>query len=377
MSGLSRLYRGETDIDFPKLFKPMVILSFVLVIVSLASLFFRGLNLSIDFDGGAVWEVPSEELTVEQASEVLAGFDLQQGAKVQEARSPDGTRILRVQADTKEVAVSQKVAAVFAEKVDVKLEEVGTNTVGPSWGSEITKQALYSLIVFFIVIALYMSWQLEWRMAVSAIVAVIHDIIITVGVYSLLRFEVTPATVISFLTILGYSLYDTIVVYDRVRENTARYDRSERYTYRAIMRRSLNQVLMRSTNTTLVAILPVLSLLTIGAIGFDQPTLRDFSIALLVGLIAGAYSSIFIAAPVVVALKEREPRYLRIRQKARDRGAEAAADHMPLDIAQHAPIPVAVGAMSSAGDAPATVTSKAAQYQRPHPPRPRKQGRTK
>lgn len=377
MSGLSRLYRGETDIDFPKLFKPMVILSFVLVIVSLASLFFRGLNLSIDFDGGAVWEVPSEELTVEQASEVLAGFDLQQGAKVQEARSPDGTRILRVQADTKEVAVSQKVAAAFAEKVDVKLEEVGTNTVGPSWGSEITKQALYSLIVFFIVIALYMSWQLEWRMAVSAIVAVIHDIIITVGVYSLLRFEVTPATVISFLTILGYSLYDTIVVYDRVRENTARYDRSERYTYRAIMRRSLNQVLMRSTNTTLVAILPVLSLLTIGAIGFAQPTLRDFSIALLVGLIAGAYSSIFIAAPVVVALKEREPRYLRIRQKARDRGAEAAADHMPLDIAQHAPIPVAVGAMSSAGDAPATVTSKAAQYQRPHPPRPRKQGRTK
>jgi len=377
VSGLSRLYRGETDIDFPKLFKPMVILSFVLVIVSLASLFFRGLNLSIDFDGGAVWEVPSEELTVEQASEVLAGFDLQQGAKVQEARSPDGTRILRVQADTKEVAVSQKVAAVFAEKVDVKLEEVGTNTVGPSWGSEITKQALYSLIVFFIVIALYMSWQLEWRMAVSAIVAVIHDIIITVGVYSLLRFEVTPATVISFLTILGYSLYDTIVVYDRVRENTARYDRSERYTYRAIMRRSLNQVLMRSTNTTLVAILPVLSLLTIGAIGFAQPTLRDFSIALLVGLIAGAYSSIFIAAPVVVALKEREPRYLRIRQKARDRGAEAAADHMPLDIAQHAPIPVAVGAMSSAGDAPATVTSKAAQYQRPHPPRPRKQGRTK
>ena len=377
MSGLSRLYRGETDIDFPKLFKPMVILSFVLVIVSLASLFFRGLNLSIDFDGGAVWEVPSSELTVQQATEVLAGFDLQQGAKVQEARSPDGTRILRVQADTKEVAVSQKVAAAFAEKVDVKLEEVGTNTVGPSWGSEITKQALYSLIVFFIVIALYMSWQLEWRMAVSAIVAVIHDIIITVGVYSLLRFEVTPATVISFLTILGYSLYDTIVVYDRVRENTARYDRSERYTYRAIMRRSLNQVLMRSTNTTLVAILPVLSLLTIGAIGFAQPTLRDFSIALLVGLIAGAYSSIFIAAPVVVALKEREPRYLRIRQKARDRGAEAAADHMPLDIAQHAPIPVAVGAMSSAGDAPATVTSKAAQYQRPHPPRPRKQGRTK
>jgi len=371
------LYRGETDIDFPKLFKPMVILSFVLVIVSLASLFFRGLNLSIDFDGGAVWEVPSSELTVQQATEVLAGFDLQQGAKVQEARSPDGTRILRVQADTKEVAVSQKVAAAFAEKVDVKLEEVGTNTVGPSWGSEITKQALYSLIVFFIVIALYMSWQLEWRMAVSAIVAVIHDIIITVGVYSLLRFEVTPATVISFLTILGYSLYDTIVVYDRVRENTARYDRSERYTYRAIMRRSLNQVLMRSTNTTLVAILPVLSLLTIGAIGFAQPTLRDFSIALLVGLIAGAYSSIFIAAPVVVALKEREPRYLRIRQKARDRGAEAAADHMPLDIAQHAPIPVAVGAMSSAGDAPATVTSKAAQYQRPHPPRPRKQGRTK
>ncbi len=376
MSVISNMYRGKTDINFPKLFRPMMLVSLVLLAVSIGSFLLRGLNLSIDFEGGAVWEVPSATLTVAEANAVLGEVGLQQGAKVQEAKDASGQRIVRVQADTKDVTVSRDVARRYAEKVNVSVDLIATNTVGPSWGSEITRQAGLSLLVFLVVIALYISWQLEWRMAASALIAVVHDIIITIGVYSIFAFEVTPATVISFLTILGYSLYDTIVVYDRVQENTARLDRSEKYTYSAIMRRSLNQVLMRSTNTTLVAILPVVSLLVIGAVLFGQATIRDFALALLVGLISGAYSSIFIAAPVVVWLKEREPRYVRIRKKAMDRGDLAKADWIPLTEAVAAPAQVAAAAVA-AGSPLDSVALKAAQYSRTHPPRPRKQGKTR
>jgi len=376
MSVISNMYRGKTDINFPKLFRPMVVVSLILVAVSITSFFVRELNLSIDFEGGAVWEVQSATLTVADASAVLAEVGLEQGAKVQEAKDASGNRLLRVQADTKDVNVSRDVAQRFADREGISVDLVATNTVGPSWGSEITRQAGFSLLVFLVVIALYISWQLEWRMAASALAAVVHDIIITVGVYSIFSFEVTPATVISFLTILGYSLYDTIVVYDRVQENTARLDRSEKYTYSAIMRRSLNQVLMRSTNTTLIAILPVVSLLVIGAVLFGQATIRDFALALLIGLISGAYSSIFIAAPFVVWLKEKEPRYTRIRKKATDRGELAKADWIPMTEAIAAPAKVAAAAAST-GSMPDATALKAAQYSRAHPPRPRKQGKTR
>jgi preprotein translocase subunit SecF len=254
--------------------------------------------------------------------------------------------------------------------------------VGPSWGASLTKDAARALIVFFIVIAAYMSWTLEWRMAVSALLAVVHDVILTLGFYSIFGFEVTPATVISVLTILGFSLYDTIVVYDRVQENAGRYDRQGKYTYNAIMRRSLNQVLMRSLNTTFVAILPVVAILVIGGVIYGQATMLDFSLALLVGLVAGAYSSIAIAAPVVVWLKEREPRYLRIRQRARERGLEADADWIPMVDLAVVGAPVAAGGgyvadESAVETAPkvSPLAAKAAQYQRETPPRPRKQGK--
>ena len=239
--------------------------------------------------------------------------------------------------------------------------------------------------MFLVVIALYISWQLEWRMAVSALAAVVHDVVVTVGVYSIFGFQVTPATVISFLTILGYSLYDTIVVYDRVQENTARYDRTGRYTYRAIMRRSLNQVLMRSLNTTFVAILPVVSILVIGGVFYGQTVMFDFALALLVGLISGAYSSLAVASPMVVWLKEREPKYSKVRNRARDRGAaaEAEADWIPImsatpNLAGATLTPSMAGGPASevgAGPKASPLASKAAQYQRDHPPRPRKQGK--
>mgnify|MGYP002136985304 CR=1 FL=1 len=299
-------------------------------------------------------------------------------------RDANGRRIVRVQAEAaKNIAESDKIADALAEKAGIKVTEIATNTVGPSWGASLTKDAARALVVFFIVIAAYMSWQLEWRMAVSALLAVVHDVILTLGFYSVFGFEVTPATVISVLTILGFSLYDTIVVYDRVQENAARYDRTGRFTYNAIMRRSLNQVLMRSLNTTFVAILPVVAILVIGGIVYGQATMLDFSLALLVGLVAGAYSSIAIASPLVVWLKEREPRYAKIRQRARDRGAEVEADWIPVAEVALAGSPVSSSPyVAFDGDsAPSTapkvspLATKAAQYQREHPPRPRKQGK--
>ena len=377
MSGLTRMYRGETDIDFPKLWKPMLAISSLLVLIGAVALITSGLNLAIDFRGGAVWDVPSKTMTVKDAQDVLDTFGKKASAKIQVATDQNNHRILQVQASkAKNVAESEKIGKALADKAKLKLEDVGTNTVGPSWGAEITKDALKALIAFLIVITMYISWQLEWRMAASALVGVVHDIIITVGVYAVFRFDVTPATVISFLTILGYSLYDTIVVYDRVQENTQRYDRSGTHTYTAIMRRSLNQTLMRSTNTTTVALLPVISILVVGGIIGGQTVMFDFALALLVGLLSGAYSSVFVAAPVVVWLKEREDRYRRVRQRARDRGVEATADRILLDDA----VPALAGARmsgdgGSAGDVrsgPSPLAVKAAMYQRPHPPRPRK-----
>jgi preprotein translocase subunit SecF len=352
--------------------------SAVLVAISLGSLLTRGLRLSIDFRGGAVWEVPSKTMSTKDAVEVLTKYDKEGGAKVQTAVDADGRRIVRVQAEkSKNVKENEAIAQALAEKAGLKVEQVGTNSVGPSWGASITRDAAKALVVFLIVIALYISWQLEWRMAVSALAAVVHDVIVTVGVYSIFQFEVTPATVISFLTILGYSLYDTIVVYDRVQENTERYDRTGQYTYTAIMRRSLNQVLMRSLNTTLVALLPVISILLIGGVAFAQPVMKDFSLALFVGLLTGAYSSLAIASPLVVFLKEREPKYRRVRDRARDRGgaeAVAAADHIVVDHGVVvAPVYVPIGADATARQTATAV--KASQYQRATPPRPRKQGK--
>ena len=376
MRGLRRLYRGQIDIDFPKLWKPVLTVSVVLVLISIGSLIFRGLHLAIDFEGGAVWEVPSKSLTVAQATDVLAKFGKADGAKVQVVKDAKGDRIVRIQADSKNITESQKIAQAYADKVGKRFDDIGTNTVGPSWGKEITGQAIRSLVVFIVLITLYISWQLEWRMAAAAIAGVVHDVVLTVGVYSVFGFEVTPATVISFLTILGYSLYDTIVVYDRLKENSARYDRGGQYTYRAMMRRSLNQVMMRSVNTTLVSLLPVVSMLLIGAVAYGQVALQDFSLALLIGLASGAYSSIFVASPVLAWLKEREPKYVRIRQRATERGDLARAEWIPIDPAAAA-APMASSA-ASAGNSTATATltaTRAGQYQRTHPPRPRKQGK--
>ena len=208
----------------------------------------------------------------------------------------------------------------MAELGGVDSSQVSVNDVGPSWGKDVTKKARTALIAFFVLISAYIWLRFEWKMAVAALAAVVHDIFVTVGVYSISRFEVTPATVVAFLTILGYSLYDTIVVFDKVEENSKGLSATGRMTYTDTVNLSMNQVLMRSLNTSLVAILPILSILLIGAGVLGATTLKDFGLALLIGLLTGAYSSIFIAAPVLALLKEREPRYLAVRQRLSAKG---------------------------------------------------------
>jgi preprotein translocase subunit SecF len=312
MGVFADLYHGETSFDFPKWWKRAIVLSSVLVLVSIGSLFLRGLNLGIDFEGGTSWEVQAPGKSVSDARDVLR--PLGEGeAKIQVV---DG-EILRIQSSADDPDKVQEVTDALSQLGEVQ----GFQSVGPSWGNEITKKAVRALVVFFLLLAAFMAWRLEWKMAVASLIAVVHDILISVGVYSVLQIPVTPATVVSFLTILGYSLYDTIVVFDKVLELTARPALSSRTTYTGTLNNALNAVLMRSLNTTIMGIIPVIAMLIVGrTLGAD--TLLEFAVALLVGMVVGAYSSIFVAAPILAWLKEREPRYRLQRERLAREGSE-------------------------------------------------------
>ncbi|MEI8239559.1 MAG: protein translocase subunit SecF, partial [Actinomycetota bacterium] len=306
---LGRLYHGETSIDFYGKRWIGLGISALLLLVSIGAIVGRGLNLSLDFKGGVVWEVPSQTFTEGQARTVLNDNGLNgSNAKVQVRTSRNGSRTVQVQVGAQADATRVKVQEAFAKKAGIKSEDVATTSVSSTWGRSITQKAIRALLVFLVLVAMFIAWRLEWRMAIAAIVAMLHDVLLSVGVYALFGFEVTPATVVAFLTILGFSLYDTIVVFDKVQENQKRYA-AHRMPYADIINVSMNQVLMRSLNTSIAAVLPVLSLLVIGAGVMGAVTLREFALALLVGLITGSYSSIFVASPLVAMAKEREPRY--------------------------------------------------------------------
>ena len=321
MSWLGRLNRGETDIDFLKVWKRTLLVSAVLVLISLVSLFTRGLNLGIDFEGGVSWEVKAPGVSVERGPRRALGSVGEGSAKIQTV----GTDTIRVQGPEATPEHEAEVRQTLADVAGTDVAEVSVSTVGASWGSDITSSAVRALVFFFIAILIYLSVRLEWRMAVAAIVAVVHDVLISVGVYSVFQFEVTPGTVIAFLTILGYSIYDTIVVDDKIKENERLVGLNGRMTYGQMTSLSMNQVLLRSLNTSISSILPVIALLVVGAGIMGAVTLEEFSIALLVGLVVGAYSSIGVAAPVLVWLKEREPKNRTIRERLAAQGI--STDH--------------------------------------------------
>ena len=317
---LASAYRGEQQIDFPRLWRRALIGSLAAVVVSLGSFAVRGVDLGIEFEGGTSWEVPAPTVSVAEVRDALRGTGAAD-AKIQTL----GGDTIRVRADVEGAEAVDGVRNALAELAGVTGDDVSVTTVGPSWGSEITGQARTALIAFFAIIAAYIAVRLEWRMAVGALLAVAHDIVVSVGFYSLFQFEITPATVIAFLTIMGYSLYDTIVVYDKVREVVGRVSATGRYTYTEMMNLSLNQVLMRSVNTSITSMLPVASMLVIGSFVLGAVTLQEFAIALLVGIVVGTYSSLFVAASVVARMKEREPAYIEIAERIRLRGGAGSA----------------------------------------------------
>jgi preprotein translocase subunit SecF len=309
------LYHERTHFEFIDRSWRWAVLSGALILISVVAFAISGLNLGIDFEGGTQWQFTVGQQTgsasVADVRNTLDPLGLGD-AKVLIV----GSDSVRVQSKDLSLAEQAKVTAALAKYAGVANAQVSVTNVGPTWGDKVSSKALRALFVFFIVIAGYLTFRFEWRMALAAIIAVVHDIIITVGVYAVTGFEVTPATVVAFLTILGYSLYDTVVVFDKVKDNQARLGTVRGDTYSAMVNRSLNQVLMRSINTSIVALLPVASLLFVGTYLFGGLALRDFALALFVGLLTGAYSSIFVATPILAWLKEREPRYRSLRERA-------------------------------------------------------------
>ena len=367
-----RLYHGETAIDFYGRRWWGIAVSSALLVVTFASLLFQGLNLGIDFEGGVAWEVSADNVSVNQARSILDDHGINgTDAKVQQRTSASGS-VLLIQVGDQSVAKRQEVQEALATRANVPTESVSVTSVSSTWGRSITEKAVRALIIFLILVALFIAWRLEWRMALSAIVAMLHDVLISIGVYSVLRFEVTPATVVAFLTILGFSLYDTIVVFDKVKDNAERFS-GARMPYADVVNVSMNQVLMRSINTTIAAVLPVLSLLILGAGVLGATTLREFSLALLVGLITGSYSSIFIASPLLAMLKEREPRY-RMYRGSHATGAEL--ERLVLGGSPAARRDAArLRSETAADEVVLAATPTTPQSLLTHPPRPRKKKR--
>jgi len=318
-----RLYRGETSFDFVGRRRLWYALSTLVIVAGIVSFAVKGFNWGIDFKGGTSWEVPAHGATVGSVQSAMQGAGLNGATVVILGQGSSAT--VQVQADLNKLSATQKAATetsvsdALARIGHVKTTQVSITDIGPTWGSQISQKAIIAVLVFFVVVVVYISLRFEWKMAIAAVIAVLHDLLVTAGVYSLTGFQVTPDTIIAILTILGYSLYDTVVVFDRVRDNSRGLGATGRMTYEDVVNLSMNQTLARSINTSLVAILPVLAVLVIGAQLLGATTLQYFGLALVIGLTSGAYSSIFIASPVLSAMKEREARYINIRRKLESR----------------------------------------------------------
>jgi preprotein translocase subunit SecF len=342
-------------------------LSGSLIVLSIVGLFYPGLTLSIDFKGGALITYEDRSaVSVPLIEQTMARF----GRADAEVQIVGGNRVsIRTESFTGDARGVGALSTALARQAGISPQDVSVEDVGPTWGSEISRKALTGLIVVLVAITLYIWLRFEAKMAIGAIIAMFHDVLITAGVYVLLGREVTPETVIAILTILGFSLYDTVVIYDKIKENTESLAMIGREGYTGVVDRSLNQVLMRSVNTSLVVLLPVVSLLLFGG-----ETLKDFAFAMFVGVLTGAYSSIFVASPILVLLKEREPRYQQLRARAAQRTtagrpAARAGAAVPGDgaAAAGASEPAAVGSAAAA-----SATAKSAASSRPRPKSKRK-----
>ncbi|MFT4108659.1 protein translocase subunit SecF [Propionicimonas sp.] len=347
-----RLYTGEISYDFVGHRNRWYLISGIVLLVSIGALLFRGLNWGIEFTGGAEFSAPAAvtATTVDDVREAVAALGV---AGDDLSVTTIGTDTVRVQTEqiNSESNVTE-VKAAIAQAVGAETDDVAYSLIGASWGQQISTQALIALVVFLVlVMVLIWVYFREFKMSVSAIVALLHDLVVTVGVYALIGFSVTPATMIGVLTILGYSLYDTMVVFDKIRENTRDITHS-RHTYSFQANTALNQVLVRSLNTTVIGVLPVAALLFTGWFVLGTGPLKDLGLALFVGMIAGAYSSIFIATPLLAQMRESDPDMQEHRERLSRREARASEKAIRKPTRS---VTVAVGDTAAAPVDPATL----------------------
>lgn len=306
------LYTGKRSFDIVGNRKTWYIIAAVALILAVLIPVARGgFNLGIEFRGGSEFRVSNVENTDKSIGEEAAQSVLQDNSVIPLV-SLVGENSIRVQTEAVSEAESNLIKTALAEGYGVDESEVTAAYIDAKWGADVTQQALRGLIIFVLLASVVMAVYFRtWKMSAAAIVALLHDLILTAGLYGAIGFEVTPAAVIGFLTILGYSLYDTVVVFDKVRENTAHFEDFTTMTFAERVNLAVNQTLVRSINTSVVAVLPVASILFIGAFVLGAGTLRDISLALLIGMLLGTYSTIFIAAPLYAHLREREPKIVK------------------------------------------------------------------
>jgi preprotein translocase subunit SecF len=362
-----RLQSGETSFNIIGNKKRFFIASGVLLLIAVLGLTFRGLDRGVEFKGGAVFDAKAQGISVAD----VRGAVEDAGAKEPKVQKLGSDRV-RVETGALQEGDATKIRDAMSKRLGIPAEEIDQQIVGPSWGSDISHKAVKSLIIFLFLLAIYLGIVFEWKLAVGALIALIHDVAITVGVYAVVGFTVSPATVIGLLTILGYSLYDTVVVYDKLKENTANLTNANRYTYSSAANMAINQTLIRSINTSLIALLPVAGLLFVGAGLLGAGVLKDLALVLFVGMAVGAYSSIFIATPLVAAMKEREPEMQALAKRVAQRQAAGkdvrpSAEAIDGEATDAVPAPAGVPARPAAAPGERVQPKRAPRARRPPP----------
>ncbi|CAN5380745.1 protein translocase subunit SecF [soil metagenome] len=318
MSFLGRMYRAELNYAFIGRRQRWYAISAVILVICIGSMIFRGFNFGIEFEGGNSFQLPGSEQQVEQAEEAASAT----GVEVVSVQvvGQDSLLLRTPELDNETAA---QVTSALATALDLDAADISNSAVSARWGGDITTKALQALVVFLVAVMVFIALRFQPKMAVAAILGLFNDLVLSAGVYSLIGFEVTPATVIGLLTILGFSLSDTVVVFDKVDENTRGILGGARTTYSEAANLAINQTLMRSINTSLIALLPVAGLLFVGAGLLGAGTLKDLALVLFVGIATGAYSSIFLATPILCDLKEREPQFIALRKRVQAKRSSA------------------------------------------------------
>ncbi|KGN38611.1 protein translocase subunit SecF [Knoellia subterranea] len=336
------LYTGKRSIPVVPKRRTFYLVSLVLMAIAIAGLGINKLNLGLEFSGGSEFRVTTPAVPSDyesQARDALGAADDSTGVRV----SKLGATTVRVQTERLSEAESARVASELAKTFEVDSDKVSSTFIGPSWGDSVTKQALRALIIFLILVAAVLAiYFRNWKMAVAALIALAHDLVITVGIYSFSKFEVSPATMIGFLTVLGYSIYDTVVVFDKVRENTTEAFANGRMSFAKAANLAVNQTLVRSINTTAIGILPILSVLVVGTIFLGPGTLLDLALVLFIGILVGAYSSIFLATPLLVSLRSKDQSVVELDKRSARSEAKRAKE------AKEAPVTVGAPARGQA-----------------------------